>query len=162
MFKEIFEKHVLIFGCGNTLFGDDGFGPVVTAHLGENYPMPDDVMAEDVGTGIGDLYFDIALSPKKPERIFIVDAMSRPGRKPGELFEIELEDIPDNKAGDFCMHQFPSVNLLRELRDTGTQIRILAVQIKEMPDEVRPGLSYEVAGAVPKACDWLLKQMSRI
>lgn len=162
MFKELFEKRILIFGCGNTLFGDDGFGPAVIACLGDNFILSDDVMAEDVGTGIGDILFDILLSPKKPEGIFIVDAVSRPARKPGELFEISLEDIPDNKACDFCMHQFPSVNLLRELLDTGTQVRILAVQITEIPDKVRPGLSTEVANSVPEACSWLLKQMSEI
>lgn len=161
MIGEIFEKRILIFGCGNTLFGDDGFGPAVIAHIAENVTLPDDIMAEDVGTSIGDLLFDIALSPEKPEGIFIVDAVSRPGRKPGELFEIELEDMPDNKAGDFCMHQFPSVNLLRELRDAGIRVRILAVQITEIPDVVRPGLSSEVAGAVPGACEWLLREVGR-
>ena len=26
---EMFEKRVLIFGCGSILWGDDGFGPAV-------------------------------------------------------------------------------------------------------------------------------------
>ena len=28
-----FDQAILIFGCGNTLWGDDGFGPAVIEHL---------------------------------------------------------------------------------------------------------------------------------
>ena len=38
---EHLEKPILIFGCGNVLFGDDGFGPAVTDALMANYDIPD-------------------------------------------------------------------------------------------------------------------------
>ena len=60
----IFEKSILIFGCGNILWGDDGFGPAVIAHLKEHYLLPDDVLALDVGTSIRDILFDLILSEK--------------------------------------------------------------------------------------------------
>lgn len=161
MIRELFEKPVLIFGCGNTLFGDDGFGPAVIERLTADYALPSEVMAEDVGTSISDLLFDLALSPSRPRSIFIIDAVSRPGKSPGELFEMQVEDLPADKSGDFCMHQFPSVNLLRELRDDGgVSVRILGMQIKEIPDAVRPGLSPEAANAVPEACQWLMKAIN--
>lgn len=156
MIREMFEKEILVFGCGNILMGDDGFGPAVIDHLNDNYDLPGHVMAEDIGTSIGDFLFDLILSPEKPGRIYIVDAVSQPGRAPGELFELELSGIPDNKVGDFCMHQFPSVNLLMELREAGIEIIVLAIQIKAFPDTVQPGLSPEVRDAVPKACNRLL------
>jgi hypothetical protein len=47
MIKDLFEKSVLIFGCGNILWGDDGFGPAVIQRLKERYRLPADVMASD-------------------------------------------------------------------------------------------------------------------
>ena len=125
----------------------------------EHHNLPGHVMAEDIGTSIGDLLFDLILSPDKPERIYILDAVFQPGRQPGELFELDLAQIPDNKAGDFCMHQFPSVNYLEELKEAGIRVQVLAAQMKKIPDAVLPGLSPEIAASVPKACEWLLDEI---
>ena len=53
---EMFNKRVLIFGCGNVLFGDDGFGPQVVEYLTQHYKLPSDVYALDVGTSIRIFY----------------------------------------------------------------------------------------------------------
>ena len=157
MIREIFTKSILIFGCGNTLFGDDGFAPAVIDHLLKHCRVPDFVAAQDVGTSISDLLFDMALSPDKPRSVFIVDAVSLPGKPPGELFELKIDKLPRQKSGDFCLHQFPSVNLLHELKHSaGVDVRILAVQVKAIPETVCPGLSAEVSAAIPSACAWLL------
>jgi len=160
MIKDVFNKKILIFGCGNTLMGDDGFGPAVIEYLNDNCILPEGTMAEDVGTSIGDLLFDLILFEDKPEAIFIVDAVSQPERNPGDLSEMTLEQIPVNKAGDFCMHQFPSVNYLSELQQSGTRVRVLTAQMKKVPDKVQPGLSPEIENAVPKACDWVLNEIN--
>jgi coenzyme F420 hydrogenase subunit delta len=161
MINEIFTKPTLIFGCGNILLGDDGFGPAVIHHLEENHPLPETVFALDVGTSIRDLLFDLVLSPSKPEKILILDAVSRPGRQVGELFEIDVLDIPENKVNDYSLHQFPSVNLLQELKTLGgIQVKVLAVQAETIPDEIRPGLSPEVRASVPGACRWIMEQIT--
>ncbi len=160
MLQELFSKPVIVFGCGNTLFGDDGFGPELIECLHAHYQLPDSVLAVDVGTSIGDLLFDLLLSSHKPAYVFIVDAISQPGRSPGELFELDLDDMPAAKSSDFSLHQFPSVNLLRELQESGgVKVRILAVQVGRIPDEVEPGLSMEVRMAIPRACEWLLREI---
>ncbi len=158
MIKELFTKPVVVLGCGNTLFGDDGFGPVVIDHLLRNHELPQTVMAEDVGTGVRELLFDLLLSPQKPRRIIIVDATDRPGLEPGELAELAVEDIGESKTNDFSVHQFPSLNLLAELSTT-LEVRILAVRVANIPAEVQPGLSPAVAAAVPRACDWIMGQV---
>jgi len=158
--EELYSKPILVFGCGNPLFGDDGFGPEVIAYLHENFPLPQSVAAVDVGTSIGDYLFDFLLAPTKPSHIFIVDAISQPRRQPGEIFELDIENVPVNKSGDFSLHQFPSVNLLLEMRNlAGVNVRILAVQVKHIPDYVQPGLSEEVKAAIPLACMWLLREV---
>jgi coenzyme F420 hydrogenase subunit delta len=152
MIEEIMTARTVVFGCGNTLFGDDGFGPAVARRLKEITALPQGVAVEDVGTSIGDLLFDLALSPNGPESIWIVDAVRISGRRAGEVFELDLEDIPREKRADFSMHQFPAINLLQELRDKGgVEIRILALQGEELPEEVSPGLSKAAEAAVEEA-----------
>ena len=111
-----YRKPILVFGCGNILFGDDGFGPCAVEFLKNNYSIPSDVEVLNAGCSIRNILFDITLSDKKPKKIIIVDAIDA-GRPPGEMFEIELEEIPENKLDDFSMHQLPTSNLLKELKE---------------------------------------------
>lgn len=161
MFQELRSKSTLVFGCGNTLMGDDGFGPAVIDHLIQNYPLPDRVLAEDVGTGIRDLLFDLLLDPPPSCRILIIDAAHREGLAVGQLAEIELGQVEPAKSNDFAVHQFPSLNILEELsRLEGIEVKILTVRAGEMPGEVRQGLSPEVRDAVPPACDWIMEHVA--
>jgi coenzyme F420 hydrogenase subunit delta len=156
----IYDTPVLLFGCGNALFGDDGFGPAFIEALLSRYQLPDYVRAEDVGTSIRDILFDLLLSPRKPKKLLIVDAADQEGRSPGEIYELPLGQIAVNKVNDFSVHHFPSLNLLQELSEgAGVEVRMLAVQIKHIPTEVEPGLSREVQEAIPKACQWALAQI---
>jgi len=160
MIREIHSHPQLVFGCGNTLFGDDGFGPAVIERLRQDVHIPDDTHVEDVGTSISDLLFDLSLSAEKPKVICIVDAVNIQGRQAGEVFEISPAELPRVKRPDFSMHQFPSINLLQELQDqAGVVVRILAVQISFIPEEVRPGLSEPVQAALGRACDWIEREI---
>ena len=141
----------LVLGCGNILFGDDGFGPAVAGYLNNNYRIPDGVLIEDAGTGIREMLFDISLSEIYPSTLVIVDCMDK-GRKPGEYFEIELTDVPKEKIDNFTMHNAPTANLLRTIQEEKKDIKvsILVCQSKLIPDEMQMELSDEVNAAVPK------------
>ena len=157
MAQEMFDKSALVFGCGNILFGDDGFGPAVVKYLEENYELPADVMVMDVGTSIRDLLFDLTLSESKPQKIIIIDAVDFQDHQPGEVFEIPAEAIPPKKTADFSLHQFPTVNMLREIQDhTRVEVHIVVVQAEEVPEEVKPGLTPVVEGAVKEAAARIL------
>jgi coenzyme F420 hydrogenase subunit delta len=152
------RKKILIAGCGNKLFGDDGFGPEVIDYLLSRFDIPDNICLLDVGTGIRKILFTISLSEPRPRVIVIIDAVDK-GRKPGEVFEISLDEIPQEKIDDFSMHQVPSSNLLKELRDLcSIQVRILACQIKTIPEEMQSGLSAEVEKSVPLMAEWIVKE----
>ena len=158
--EDLFTKPVLIFGCGNVLIGDDGFGPAVIDHLLANFDLPPDVAAFDAGTGISEILFDLALMERRPEVIFIVDTAFESGKLPGEIFEMDISRIAPKKINDFSPHMFPSINLLNDLKDgAGVTIRVLAVQAEGMPEEIGQGLSESVKAAVPEACRWLLGQI---
>ena len=49
-----------------------------------------DVAAFDVGAGIREILFDLMLMADRPKVIFIVDAAFESGKRPGEIFEIEI------------------------------------------------------------------------
>lgn len=147
----------LIFGCGNILFGDDAFGPITIDYFNEHYELPKDTLALNVETSIRGLLFNIVLNEKKPELIMIIDATDK-GRTPGEIFEIDLDDIPKKKVDDFSMHQMPSSNLLKELRnDTNIAVRILVAQVKYIPPEIEAGLSDEMNAAIQPMCERMIE-----
>jgi coenzyme F420 hydrogenase subunit delta len=143
------RKEILIAGCGNNLFGDDGFGPEVVEYLLNHYSIPDNVCLLDVGTGIRKILFTLSLSEARPKVIVVIDAVDK-GRKPGEVFEISLEEVPEVKIDDFSMHQVPSSNLLKELKDfCSVEVRVLACQIESIPETMQAGLSEPLQRAVP-------------
>lgn len=147
------DKSVIVFGCGNVLFGDDGFGPKVVEELQKNYDIPPHVCVINAGLSVREYLFNITLDEQRPDTIIIVDAVDF-GRSPGEIFEIDLEELPENKIDDFSMHQIPTSNLLRELRDLCcVDVRILSCQVEKIPEEVEPGLSKTVLEKVKKMCD---------
>ena len=156
--KTIFEKSCLVFGCGNSLLGDDGFGPAVIAHLQAHCRVPDHVACIDAGTAVRDMLFDVLLSEKKPQQIIIVDAANHPGKTTGEIFEIDVDEINPAKIHDFSLHQFPTTNMLKEIKEgTAVDVRILVVQTSGIPDTIAPGLSDPVEKAIPQMGDRILK-----
>jgi coenzyme F420 hydrogenase subunit delta len=142
-------KPVLILGCGNILFGDDGFGPAVVAYLREHYHIPEHVCLIDAGTGARKYLFTLSLSDTRPREIIVVDAVDK-GKPAGEIFEITIDDIPFEKTDDFSMHQAPSSNLLKEMRKNhGVIVRVIACQVASIPAEMSTGLSEPLQKAVP-------------
>ncbi|MHC4559975.1 MAG: hydrogenase maturation protease [Planctomycetota bacterium] len=158
MGPEWYDKSILILGCGNILIGDDGFGPAVAQRLRGNFTIPTDVCVFDAGTSVREILFDTILSDKKPSKIIIVDAMDC-GRKPGELFSLDIDSLPKIKLDDFSMHQIPTSNLLRELRDLcGIEVLVIACQVSSTTDRVNPGLSTHVKRAVEQAAEIIAQE----
>lgn len=151
------SKPTLVLGCGNTLFGDDGFGCAVIDYVEAHYTVPESICLLDVGTGVRKLLFTLCLSPIRPRCLLIIDAIDA-GRSPGEVFEIDPAEIPPVKLDDFSLHQLPTSNLLRELQETcGLELHVLACQTGRLPEEVQTGLSEEVSRAVPEAAERLFR-----
>jgi len=170
---------VLVLGCGNPLVGDDGFGPAVAERLlnagagargpgagtttepgpgdpahGTRHPAPD-MCVINAGTGSRTILFNLVTGEPRPKGIIIVDALDA-GKRPGELFEAQLESLSLEKAEDFNVHMTPASNMLLKLRDMGVIIRILACQPSPLPGKILPGLSKEVEAAVGPAAEMVM------
>jgi coenzyme F420 hydrogenase subunit delta len=158
MGPEWYDKSILILGCGNVLLEDDGFGPTVAQQLQHNFTIPSDVCVLDTGTSVREILFDTILADKKPSKIVIIDAMDC-GLEPGELFSPDIGSFPKAKLDDFSLHQVPTSNLLRELRDLcGIEIIVVACQVAGACDRVNPGLSEPVSKAVGRAVEMIAKE----
>ncbi|WP_027363181.1 hydrogenase maturation protease [Desulfospira joergensenii] len=159
MTRLIYEKPVLIFGCGNTLFGNDGFGPEVIRYLNNNFSFPESVLVLDAGTGIRDFIFDLILVEKKPELILIIDAVTMEGRTQGEVFTIEPGLVPREKMADFSLHQSPSSNLISQLVEQGVEVKVIAMHTESVPNEICPGLCPRAEQAVEQAADIVIQEL---
>ena len=67
--------------------------------LNNKYTIPDNVCLADAGTGIRRILFTLSLSEIQPKVIVIIDAVDK-GKKPGEIFDISLDEIPAEKIDD--------------------------------------------------------------
>lgn len=156
------QPETIILGCGNILLGDDGFGPAVIEKLIEKQKLPQNTVAMDVGTGIREYLLDYLFLPgSAPDMLIIVDAVNFEGCSPGDVFLISPATIPTEKVHDFSLHQFPTVNLLKELElNSNTTIFVVAAQTEHLPKEVCQGLSPVMTSAVPTACQKVLQIIS--
>lgn len=152
----------MIFGCGNIIMGDDGYGPAVVDELNSRFEIPANIQAVDAGTCVREFLFDYLLTEEgRPENIIILDAVDFTDHSPGDVFEIRPDQIPAKKIHDFSLHQFPTVNLLQELEQhTGVKVLILAAQIEYIPEEIAPGLSPAMSTAVTEACEKISQILS--
>jgi len=154
MYLDLFNKDILVVGCGNPLFGDDGFGPAVIESLEAQNIMADHIGILNAGTSVRELLFDLLLSRKKPGTLILIDAVQHSSALPGEIIRIDVDQIPENKKADYSLHQFPTTNMLKELKESSIMdIDIYAVQVEHIPKRVKPGLSRPVKKAVLTLCD---------
>lgn len=150
-------RDILVLGCGNILFGDDGFGPCVVEYLRKHEKVPENVSLLNVGTSVRGILFDILLSPTRPKKIIVIDAIDA-NRTPGEVFKINVDELPLNKIDDFTLHEMPTSNLLKELKEfCNIDVFIIVGQTDHLPEEVRPGLSDSLKRNLAMAAQEVLK-----
>jgi coenzyme F420 hydrogenase subunit delta len=151
------SRDILVLGCGNILFGDDGFGPCVAEYLRNWVELPKNVSVINAGTSVRGILFDLILSPQRPKKIIVIDAVDTK-RKPGEVFNLNVDEFPLNKIDDFTLHEMPTSNLLKELKEfCNVDVIVIAAQVEQMPEAVSPGLSDVLMESVAVAAEEVLR-----
>ncbi|MGB8309903.1 MAG: hydrogenase maturation protease, partial [Methanoregula sp.] len=84
------HSEIVIVGCGNPLFGDDGFGPAVIEEM-EKLTLPDNVTIQDGGAGAPHFIFNF-LNPEVTKKLIVVD-ISDFNAKPGSISRISGQDL---------------------------------------------------------------------
>ncbi|WP_456373886.1 coenzyme F420-reducing hydrogenase, FrhD protein [Methanocaldococcus sp.] len=149
------KKDILVVGCGNLLFGDDGFGCEVVKKL-ENI-VPENV--EVIDAGASGAYYLMTLVDEDIKKIIVVDAIEF-GLKPGTLKKIDVDELPNLRKYSFDAHNVPLAPFLKELHNKGVEVVVIGCQGKEftMP-YIKPGLSKEVSEAVDRAVEMVLEEI---
>ncbi len=150
-----YDAEVLVVGCGNVLFKDDGFGPVtikeIEEHLDEK-PLPDNVMTIDAGTSAPHYLFSLPNPMWK--KIIILD-IANFGGKPGDIKKLSKDEVPVGKYQD--PH---SLSVSDPLDDLNVEIVIIACQPEEVSSPyVEYGLSDSVQKGLPKAIDLVYEEV---
>jgi len=145
---------IVVAGCGNPLFADDGFGPAVIEEM-EKLSLPDNVMAVDAGLG-GPHFIFTLLDPEVTKRLIIVDIADY-GAKPGSIAKLRVEDLPPGAYRD--AHSWDLTEPLQRIKDR-VEITIIGVQpAKVTAPEFEIGLSEELQRAIPKAIRVILEMI---
>ncbi|RAP52274.1 MAG: coenzyme F420-reducing hydrogenase, FrhD protein [Methanosphaera sp. rholeuAM270] len=146
----VYDAEVLVVGCGNVLFKDDGFGPAAIAEIEknlENRPLPSNVMTVDAGTSAPHYIFSLPNPLWK--KIIILDIADF-GGKAGDIKILSKEDVPQGKYQD--PHSVSVADPLDELKEV--EIVIIACQPEKVSSPfVEYGLNESVKKAIPKAID---------
>lgn len=147
----MFSAPVVVLGCGNTLFGDDGIAPRAVAELADECHPDTGVVFLDAGTSVRTLLADLLLSGASPRRLIVVDAVMEPGREPGSILEWPLRDSSDPGKRPASLHQAPTPMLLEAVRSRlGCEVRVLTVQAARIPEEMDETMSPEALAAIPE------------
>jgi coenzyme F420 hydrogenase subunit delta len=137
---------IVVAGCGNPLFGDDGFGPAVVEEL-SRLNLPDTIKAVDAGLG-GPHFIFTLLDPRLTRKLIIIDVADF-GGQPGELARFRVEDLPAGSYRD--AHSWDLTEPLHRLKDE-MDITIIGCQPKRVTaPEFELGLTEEVQSAIPRA-----------
>jgi len=137
---------IVIAGCGNPLFADDGFGPAVVEEL-LRLDLPDNIKAVDAGLG-GPHFIFTLLDPEVTRKLIVIDTVNF-GGEPGDLVRLTVEDLPPGSYRD--AHSWDLTEPLHRLKDK-MEITVIGCQPRRVSaPEFEMGLSDEVQKAIPRA-----------
>jgi coenzyme F420 hydrogenase subunit delta len=143
---------IVIAGCGNPLFADDGFGPAVVEEM-QKLTLPDNVKVVDAGLG-GPHFIFTLLDPEVTKKLVIIDIADF-GAEPGELTRLRVEDLPPGAYRD--AHSWDLTEPLQRLKDD-IDITLIGCQPKRVTSpEFEIGLSDEIVKAIPKTIQVVLE-----
>lgn len=151
---ESLYSEIVVAGCGNPLYADDGFGPAVVEKLQE-LELPENITVVDAGLGGPHFVFTL-LNPEATKTLIIVDIADF-GGEPGELRWLTVDELPSGSYLD--VHSWDLTEPLQCIKED-IQIRVLACQKKFVSaPEMVIGITDEVQRAIPAAVSEILKEI---
>lgn len=152
-------NNIVIFGAGNILLSDEGFGVHFTKYLADKCSLPEHVSIFDAGT-LGIMAMHII---EEADYLYIVDVISVNGM-PGDIFIYDKEDIMLNKIPTkMSPHQIgvQEVMLLSDIRGKLPKvIKLFGI----IPESLEPGtsLSKTLEEKLPKLEEMILAEIKSI
>ena len=152
------EKQITVLGVGNILFTDEGVGIRAIEALDEQYEFPQNVSVIDGGV----LGMNLLATISDADHLIVVDAV-RNGGKPGTLYRLEGEEIPQRILAKNSLHQ---VDLLEALTlcqalDQVPETVIVGVEPEDIKT-VSLDLTPPVRQKVPLLVEMVLTELDRL
>ena len=147
----------IVVGVGNPILGDDAVGILVVREL-KNRSKDFDIVIEEAYTG-GMNLVDIIVGY---DRAILVDAISLPDKKIGEVLLLDPRAIPSaHSTNPHNVSLKEALDLAATIKDWAIPQRIDLVAINIEPTlDFSTTLSPEVERAIPKAISKLLELLS--
>ena len=142
---EYLTKENLILGCGNPLFGDDGFGPEFIRKLKDEKieSKYNNLAVIDCGSGISPFLNLINNSKHKIKNLYILDC----GDFKGQLGEILVLDGTNIASEDFIKSSH-SMKISHEITDFSSNVKLILVQGDVNPNNMKLEMSQKVMDAI--------------
>jgi coenzyme F420 hydrogenase subunit delta len=152
-----YDAEILVVGCGNILFEDDGFGPAVIEAIQDyfkDHEPPGNAMFIDAGTSAP--HFIFSLPHESWKKLIVVDVIDS-GVEPGTVRRFEVTELPKGRYDD--AHSWSVEEPLHELNKK-CEVFVIGCQPESVsaPD-VKMGLTKSVEEAVPKAIKIILREI---
>ena len=155
-----YDASRLVVGCGNVLFKDDGFGPMVIHKIEEKLQngeleQPEDTQFIDAGTGA--THFIFSMPDDNWKKVIVVDVVEW-NAEPGTLKYFSPYDMPKGKYEN--AHTWPVEEPLHDLADRGIEVVIVGCKPGEITSpDVDMGLTDPVEAAIPEAIEMIFNEL---
>ncbi len=157
-------KDIMVLGCGNILFADDGFSVHVIEKLQNILPkeIKKYVSLVDAGAGAPQQVLSLMDEHTKTKKIILIDVIDY-NLKPGEIKIFGMEYLPNPKHNKLDIHDWPLSRALREVCENyNIDLTVIGCQYKYISEpDVYIGLSEEVERAVDIAVNEVLKEINK-
>lgn len=157
-FDAIHSPEIMILGIGSILFSDDGFGIHVAQRLEKEYDFADNVMVVDGGV----LGINLLGVISKPKQLIVVDTMRNRG-KPGDLYRLEGDDIPERIRAKNSLHQVDFLEALTLCQALDNVPRTVIIGIE--PEDIQTlslTMTPVVQSKVDEVIDMVLSELNRL
>lgn len=184
-----FHSEILVVGIGGVLCKDDAFGPTVINAMDlylnngsinkkditpefediytdnlinslnnyfedKDFSIPENVQFIDGGTS--STFHIFSLPDEYWKKVIVVDVVEF-SNEPGKIKKFDISSIPEDKYQD--AHVGPT-NTLHDVANNGCEVVVIGCSPKEIPEgEILCGLTEPVEKAIPKAIDYILKEI---
>jgi coenzyme F420 hydrogenase subunit delta len=155
-----YDASRLVVGCGNVLFKDDGFGPMVIHKIEEKLQngeleQPEDTQFIDAGTGA--THFIFSMPDDNWKKVIVIDVVEW-NAEPGTLKYFSPYDMPKGKYEN--AHTWPVEEPLHDLADRGIEVVIVGCKPGEITSpDVDMGLTDPVEAAIPEAIEMIFNEL---
>ncbi|MHC4958488.1 MAG: hydrogenase maturation protease [Planctomycetota bacterium] len=147
-----------VFGLGDVLRGDDGFGPAVVRRLKRCYEFDAHVVVRDVGTaGSG-----LATQLHDLDAAIFLDTIEAPG-EPGALQVLDRSARRAGRGARRTTHERDVGEALESARLAGhapDDVRLVAAIPADV--DMGPGFSSAIAAACDEACAIVVNELQRL